>query len=302
MGGHLDDAAAVHLADHAAREHVLRGVAVLDEGGILLEEVGEAIAAEGHAALAGHVVVAELLHAGEEGGVGVGLVQLAEVAVVRGHGAVVQGLEHVGVELGDDDLADLPGQGAARVGDHLRLELVALVDDEGEAAVAADLQILHAAAQIGRHAVAMIAAARIVVHLNDREAVDHEGLAALELVVLAQGQHGLRLLSETLVHLLEVSACQVHSACHKLTFLLSYVIPRAAKEPKGAPSLRSPGCRCGFLSGSYHPSLLKPARKGSAGLVSALPPPLTPRTGACCAVRAEASRRLFSRRRLRSSC
>ena len=116
-GGHLDDAAAVHLADDALFQQFLGAVAVFDEGGVLFEQVGEAVGAEGDAALVGDAAVAQVLHGLEEDLVGVFLGDGfgGEAAALGGLGG--QLAEHVGVELGDPDLFELAREGAAGVGD-----------------------------------------------------------------------------------------------------------------------------------------------------------------------------------------
>ena len=202
MGGwDLDYLAAVDLADDALFEQLLRLVAVLHERGILLEEVREAVGAERDAALVGDVVVAESLHALEEALIGVGGGEGGACIVAVRNGGVGESLEDIAVELRHHHLAQLAGERLARVGDHLGLELVALVDDEGEGAVAADRHGLHVAVEVVGGAVAAGAAAGVVVHGYDGDGVDLYDLVALKLVVVVQGEHGLGLAVKALVHI-----------------------------------------------------------------------------------------------------
>ena len=94
-GGDLHDLGAVHLAQDALLDHLLRQVAVLHEAGVLLQKVGELIRAEGDAALVGGAVVAQLLLSLQEQLIGVALGGSSRIGVVVGRGRRGQGLEHI---------------------------------------------------------------------------------------------------------------------------------------------------------------------------------------------------------------
>ena len=113
--GDLDDLAAIDLADDALQDHLLGHVGVLHERGILLQQVGELVGAESNTALVRHIAVAQTLHAVQESGVGVGLIDGSGGIVagaLRGGG---QSLEDVGVELGHPHFGQLAGQGSASI-------------------------------------------------------------------------------------------------------------------------------------------------------------------------------------------
>nr|DAQ79884.1 MAG TPA: hypothetical protein [Caudoviricetes sp.] len=228
-GRNLHDLRAVHLADHALDEHLLRSVAVLHERAVLLEQVGERIRAERHAALIRNVVVAERFHALQEQLVGVALGRRSRIAVAGLDGRIREGLKAICVELGDHDLIGLSRKGLAGIHDHLALDLVALVDDERERAVSLDRHRLHVSLEVVRRAVAVRTAAGVVLQRNDRDRVDLDGLHAGELIVVVQGHHGLRLFGESFVHLVAVLGCKVFPACHKI---IPFCLWRSAKSPR----------------------------------------------------------------------
>ena len=114
-GRNLHDLAAVHLTDDAADQHLLRSVAVLHEGGVLLQKVGELVGAEADTALVRHVLVAQGLHAVQEHLIGIALGDRGRGVVAALGGLGGQGLEDIGVELRHDDLVDLAAQGLTSV-------------------------------------------------------------------------------------------------------------------------------------------------------------------------------------------
>ena len=130
--GHLHDLAAVHFTDDTLLQHLLTLVAVLHESAVLLEEVCELVGAEAHTTLVGNIVIAQIFHAIEKLLVGIFLGDFLPGESAAGGSCRRQSLEHIGVKLGDADLAELTAQGLARVADHLALDLVASIDDEGE--------------------------------------------------------------------------------------------------------------------------------------------------------------------------
>ena len=108
-GGDLHDLGAVHLAQDALLDHLLRQVAVLHEAGVLLQEVGKLVRAEGDAALVGGAVVAQLLLSLQEQLIGVALGSSSRIGVVVGRGRRGQSLKDVGIILRYNDLTQLPG-------------------------------------------------------------------------------------------------------------------------------------------------------------------------------------------------
>ena len=214
--GDLDDLAAIDLADDALQDHLLRHVGVLHERRILLQQVGELVGAESDAALVRHVAVAQTLHAVQEAGIGVGLVNGGGGIVAGVLRGVRQSLEDVGVELGHPHFGQLAGQGPTGVGDHLGLDLVARVDDERKGAVLIHSQGLDVAGQIGGSTVTLHAVAGVVHHGDHRDGINFDGLVALELVVVVQSEHGLGLTGETLVNHVGILGCEVDTTgdCH----------------------------------------------------------------------------------------
>ena len=94
-GGDLHDLHAVALAHDALLDHLLRQVAVLHEAGVLLQEVGKLVRAEGDAALVGDTGVAKGLLSLQEQLIGVALGSSSRIGVVVGRGRRGQSLEHI---------------------------------------------------------------------------------------------------------------------------------------------------------------------------------------------------------------
>ena len=114
-GRDLHDLGAVHLAQDALLDHLLAHVAILHEAGVLLQEIGELVRAEGDAALVGDAGVAQGLLSLQEQLIGVALGSSSRIGVVVGRGRRGQSLERIGVVLGHNDLAQLPGNRLASV-------------------------------------------------------------------------------------------------------------------------------------------------------------------------------------------
>ena len=129
-GRHLHNLTAVHLADHAADQHLLRRVAVAHKRAVLLQQICELARAEADPALVRHVLVAELFHRIQKQAVCVGRRRGRRVGVAALGRRVGEHTEHIRVKFRHPHLADLPRQRLARVRYHFRLYLVALVDDE----------------------------------------------------------------------------------------------------------------------------------------------------------------------------
>ena len=108
-GGDLDDLHAVALAHDALVDHLLAQIAVLHEAGVLLQEVGKLVRAEGDAALVGDTGVAQSLLSLQEQLIGVALGSSSRICVVVGRGRRGQSLKSIGVILGHNDLTQLPG-------------------------------------------------------------------------------------------------------------------------------------------------------------------------------------------------
>ena len=213
-GRDLNDLAAVDFAEDAFDDHFLGTIGILDEGRILHHEVGKLIRAESNTALIGDVLVAHVLHACEEALICVALGDAVAGGVAVGNCGCSESSEYVGVELGHADFVDLTGEGFACIGNHLGLELVAFVYDKGEATVFSDGEGLNVTAQISGGAVTRRSRTSVVVHRNDGDGVDFNGLFSGELVIVVQGYHSLRLTIETLVNLTCVFTGEIHSACH----------------------------------------------------------------------------------------
>ena len=213
-GRDLDDLAAVHLADDALDEHLLARVAVAHEGGIHLQQIGEAVGAEAHTPLIGDVGVAELLLRVQEQLVGVRLRSLSGVVIAESRGLRGKSAENVGVELRHTHLSELTAQRFTNITHHLGHDFVALVDDEGEGTVAVERHALNVAGQIVGRAVAVRAGLEVVGHNGHGDAVDLDGLHAGELVVVVQREHSLRLTSESLVNVRGILGCKVNTSRH----------------------------------------------------------------------------------------
>ena len=108
-GGDLHDLHAVALAQDAPLDHLLRQVAVLHEAGVLLQEVGKLVRAEGDATLVGDTGVAQSLLSLQEQLIGVALGSSSRIGVVVGRGRRGQSLKDIRIKLGHDDLTQLPG-------------------------------------------------------------------------------------------------------------------------------------------------------------------------------------------------
>ena len=213
-GRDLDDLAAVHLTDDALDEHLLARVAVAHEGGVHLQQIGEAVGAEAHTALIRDIGVAQLLLRVQEQLVGVLLRRLSVVVVAEGRSLGGKSTENVGVELRHAHLVELTRKGLARIRHHLGHDLVALVDDEGEGTVAGQRHALNVAGQIVGRAVTRGAGLGVVGHNGHGDAVDLDGLHTGELVVVVQSEHSLRLTSESLVNVRGISGCKVNTSRH----------------------------------------------------------------------------------------
>ena len=94
-GRDLHDLHAVALAHDALVDHLLAQIAVLHEAGVLLQEVGKLIRAEGDAALVGSAVVAQLLLSLQEQLIGVALGGSSRIGVAVVRGCLGQSLEHI---------------------------------------------------------------------------------------------------------------------------------------------------------------------------------------------------------------
>ena len=94
-GGDLHDLGAVHLAQDALLDHLLRQVAVLHEAGVLLQEVGKLVRAEGDATLVGDTGVAQGLLSLQEQLVSVALGSSSRIGVVVVRGCLGQSVEHI---------------------------------------------------------------------------------------------------------------------------------------------------------------------------------------------------------------
>ena len=108
-GRDLHDLHAVALAHDALVDHLLAQIAVLHEAGVLLQEVGKLVRAEGDAALVGGAVVAQLLLSLQEQLIGVALGGSSRIGVAVVRGCLGQGLKDVGIILRYNDLTQLPG-------------------------------------------------------------------------------------------------------------------------------------------------------------------------------------------------
>ena len=129
-GRHLHNLTAVHLADHAADQHLLRRVAVAHKRAVLLQQICELARAEADPALVRHVLVTELFHRIQKQAVCVGRRRGRRVGVAALGRRIGEHTEHIRVKFRHPYLADLPRQRLARVRYHFRLYLVALVNDE----------------------------------------------------------------------------------------------------------------------------------------------------------------------------
>lgn len=94
-GRDLHDLHAVALAHDALLDHLLRQVAVLHEAGVLLQEVGKLVRAEGDAPLVGDTGVAQSLLSLQEQLIGVALGSSSCIGVVVGRGRRGQSVEHI---------------------------------------------------------------------------------------------------------------------------------------------------------------------------------------------------------------
>ena len=94
-GGDLHDLHAVALAHDALVDHLLAQIAVLHEAGVLLQEVGKLVRAEGDAALVGGAVVAQLLLSLQEQLIGEALGGSSRIGVAVGRGRLGQSVEHI---------------------------------------------------------------------------------------------------------------------------------------------------------------------------------------------------------------
>ena len=108
-GRDLHDLHAVALAHDALVDHLLAQIAVLHEAGVLLQEVGKLVRAEGDAALVGGAVVAQLLLSLQEQLIGVALGGSRRIGVAVVRGCLGQGLKDIGIILRHNDLTQLPG-------------------------------------------------------------------------------------------------------------------------------------------------------------------------------------------------
>ena len=213
-GRNLYDLYAVDLTDDALDEHLLRLITVLHKCRILLEKIGEAVAAKCNTTLVGDVAVAESLVCIEEHLIGITLGASDRAVVAESNSGACESLKHISVKLGDSDLVQLARKSLARVRDHLRLDLVALVNDKGEAAILANLEGLHVTREVSGGTVTGETATLIVVHGYDRNAEHLYGINAGELIVVVKSQHCLRLTGKSLVNIRRVLGSEVNSTCH----------------------------------------------------------------------------------------
>ena len=222
-GGHLDDLCAVDFTDAALDDGLLTGIAVLDEGRILLEQVGKAIGAEGDAAAFGDIVFAHILLTFQEALVSVGLGDgLVGKTAVEG-GRMGQRAQNIAVKLGDPDLVGLTAEGAACVGDHLRLDLVATVDDKGKGAVTLDGHGLDVALEIVGRTVTAGARSGVVPHGDNGDGVDIDGVYAGKCIVVVEGSHNEGFPRKALINLRTVLGCKILS-CHVIIPFLMCVV------------------------------------------------------------------------------
>ena len=94
-GRDLHDLHAVALAHDALVDHLLAQIAVLHEAGVLLQEVGKLVRAEGDAALVGGTSVAQGLLSVQEQLVGIALGSSGSIGVAVVRGRLRQSLEHI---------------------------------------------------------------------------------------------------------------------------------------------------------------------------------------------------------------
>ena len=223
-GGNLYDGAAIDFAHDALNDHLLRKVGLLGESGVELEEVCISVRAECNTTLIGNIVVAHMLHCVEENGVCVVAVNFLGgiVAVLGSSGG--ESSEHIGVVLGNDYLTNLTGESLTGIGDHLRLNLIALIDDKGETSVLGNGHGLNVTGEVLGSAVTVSTAAGVVHHGDYGNGVNVNGLETGKLVVVVEGHHGLRFLMEALVYSLRISRSKILSTCHSFytSFLCIY--------------------------------------------------------------------------------
>ena len=200
--GNLDDLDAVDFADDTGMNHLLGGFSLLGEGGILLEEVRKVVGAKCNTSGFRNVVVRQLFVACKEQLIRIGLGSRSRADVADLLCSFCLLLEWVGVKFRNDDLGGLTGECAACIHDHLGLDLVALVNGEGERSVLGDLHGLNVAGEVVCHTVTGVAAVAVVVrHSDGGDRIDVDGLNAVEFVLVAENKLCEGFAGESLVYL-----------------------------------------------------------------------------------------------------